>query len=193
MNKQFALFFLIAFSRIVVGQQEENFRIYTWEEVQNAHPDTIFGISFEKLKLESIPLELERFKQVKILDFQKNKLKEIPDFIVDFTQLEKLNLEKNAFNHFPLQICRMKNLTHLILSRNYFETVPECIGSLTSLVYMDFYDTPIRQLPQSLENLKNLKEVDFSGIKFSPKFQASWTARLPNVKLIFDAPCDCMD
>lgn len=193
MSKLFVLFFLIAFSRIAVAQEDIGFRVYHWEEVQQAHPDTIFGISFEKLKLEMIPAELARFTNLKMLDFQKNKLKEIPEFITEFKQLERLNLEKNDLEYFPLQICRIKNLTHLILSRNYFETVPECIGELTSLVCMDFYDTPIRILPQSLEYLKNLKEIDFSGIKFSPSFQKSWIARLPNVKLIFDAPCDCME
>lgn len=192
MKKLFALFFLISLRLTVLGQ-DENITIYTWLEVQSANPDTIFGISFEKLKLESIPPELARFKNLRILDLQKNKLKEIPDFISDFTQLEKLNLEKNLLEYFPIQVCRIKSITHLALSRNYFETVPECIGELTSLVYLDFYDTPIRTLPQSLEYLKNLKEVDFSGIKFSPGFQKSWTARLPNVKLIFDAPCDCME
>jgi Leucine-rich repeat (LRR) protein len=193
MSRIFALFFLTAVSLAVCGQENFDFRVYNWEEVQSANPDTIFGISFEKLKLESVPPELARFKQLKSLDFQKNKLKEIPDFISEFPYLEKLNLEKNLMEYFPIQICRMKSLTHLILSRNYFESVPECIGMVTSLVYMDFYDTPIRHLPQSIENLKNLKEIDFSGIKFSPTFQKSWIARLPNVKVIFDAPCDCME
>ncbi|MEJ6583798.1 MAG: leucine-rich repeat domain-containing protein [Crocinitomicaceae bacterium] len=193
MSRIFALFFLTAVSLAACGQENFDFRVYNWEEVQSANPDTIFGISFEKLKLESVPPELARFKQLKSLDFQKNKLKEIPEFISAFPYLEKLNLEKNLLEYFPIQICRMKSLTHLVLSRNYFESVPECIGMVTTLVYMDFYDTPIRHLPQSVENLKNLKEIDFSGIKFSPTFQKSWIARLPNVKVIFDAPCDCME
>ena len=191
MKKLFALFFLIALKLAVFGQDE--IHLYDWLDIQSADPDTIYGISFEKLKLERVPPELVRFKNVKTLDFQKNKLTEIPDFIADFKHLEQLNLEKNQLEYFPIQICRMLNLTHLYLSSNYFEAVPECICGLTSMIYMDFYDTPIRTLPQSLENLKNLKEIDFSGIKFSPSFQKSWTARLPNVKLIFDAPCDCME
>ena len=188
----FALFFVIVL-RLTVSGQEESIHVYDWLEVQSANPDTIYGISFEKLKLEFVPTELARFKNVKILDFQKNKITEIPDFISDFTQLEKLNLEKNLLEYFPIQVCRMKSITHLILSRNYFESVPECISELTSLEYMDLYDTPIRTLPQSLVYLKNLKEIDFSGIKFSPSFQKSWTSRLPDVKLVFDAPCDCME
>jgi len=193
MRKLFVLFFLTAFSQTIVGQEFEDFHVYMWEEVQDANPDTIYGISFEKLKLEIVPSELARFTKLKVLDLQKNKLKEIPDFISDFKDLKKLNLEKNLLEYFPIQACKMKNLTHLILSRNHFENVPECVGSLTTLIYMDFYDTPIRTLPQSLENLKNLKEIDFSGIKFSPSFQKSWTERLSNVNLIFDAPCDCME
>lgn len=192
MSKLFALFFLITCKSTLLGQVEQSYRVYSWEEVKNAAPDTVFGISFEKLKLEVVPVELARFTNLKTLDLQKNKLTEVPKFIVEFKQLEKLNLEKNNLEYFPIQICQLKKITHLLMAKNYFEVVPECVGAMTSLEYIDFYDTPIRALPQEFENLKKLREIDFSGIKFSPNFQENWIARMPHTKFIFDAPCDCM-
>lgn len=193
MKQLFGLIFLLLFSLNVSSQDENDVVIYDWEIAKNASPDTIFGISFEKMKIETLPHELSKFINLEVLDLQKNKLKELPEFIKDFKELRELNAEKNQLEYFPIQICSLMKLTHLKLGRNYFENLPDCIGNISTLEYMDFYDTPIRKLPQSLELLKNLKEIDFSGIKFSPKFQESWIARLPNVKVIFDAPCDCMD
>lgn len=193
MKQLFGLIFLLLYSCNVFSQSENYVVIYEWEIAKNASVDTIFGISFEKLKIEKVPDELSKFVNLQVLELQKNKLTELPDFIKDFKNLKKIDAEKNQFDYFPIQICSLRKLTHLKLGRNYFEQIPSCIGDIPTLEYADFYDTPIRELPQSLESLKNLVEIDLSGIKFSPKFQESWMARLPNVKVIFDAPCDCMD
>jgi len=193
MKQQFGLIFLLLYSFNVFSQNEKDVVVYDWEIAKSASIDTVFGISFEKMKLEVLPNELSKFIHLQVLDLQKNKLTELPDFIKEFKDLRKINAEKNELAYFPIQICSFRKLTHLKLGRNYFENLPNCIGDISTLEYIDFYDTPIRELPQSLETLKNLKEIDLSGIKFSPKFQKSWIARLPNVKVIFDAPCDCMD
>lgn len=193
MKQIFGLIFLLYCSNDAFSQNESGVVIYDWEVAKNASVDTIFGISFEKYKLESLPDELSNFIHLQVLDIKKNKLKELPDYIKKFEDLRELDAEKNLLEFFPIQICSLKKLSHLKLARNYFENLPDCIGNVSTLEYMDFYDTPIRELPQSLELLKNLKEIDFTGIKFSPSFQKSWTDRLPNVKLVFDAPCDCLE
>lgn len=193
MKQIFVLIFLLSYSYNTFSQNESGVVVYDWEVAKNASVDTIFGISFEKYKLESLPDELRNFIHLKVLDIKKNKLKELPDYIKTFEDLREIDAEKNLLEYFPIQICSLTKLTHLRLGRNYFENVPDCIGNVSTLEYMDFYDTPIHQLPQSLELLKNLKEIDFTGIKFSPSFQKSWTARLPNVKIVFDAPCDCLE
>lgn len=193
MKQIFGLIFLLSCSYNTFSQNESGVVVYDWEVAKNASVDTVFGISFEKYKLEYLPDELRNFIHLQVLDLQKNKLKELPDYIKTFEELKEINAEKNLLEYFPVQICSLTKLTHLRLGRNYFENLPDCIGNVSTLEYMDFYDTPIRELPQSLDRLKNLKEIDFTGIKFSPSFQKSWTARLPNVKVIFDAPCDCLE
>lgn len=191
-SKRFALIFLLTSSAFAFGQ-ESPVVIYEWEEVQQASPDTIFGLSLSKLKLTELPEEVKKYKYLKELHLQKNKLDRLPDFITDFEYLEVLNLEKNELEIFPLQICRMNALKRLSIGKNYFEQIPECIGNVQTLEYIDLIDTPINKLPESLVTLKNLQEIDFTGIRFSPNFQESWTKLLPNVKLVFDAPCDCMN
>lgn len=167
--------------------------VYDWEVAKNANPDTIFGISFAKLKLDQLPTELATFKKLRKLNLEKNKLTEIPDFIADFKELEELNAGKNKLETFPIQICRMNSVKRLILNRNNFEIIPDCIQYSSELRYLDLYDCPLKGLPNTLTELKYLEEIDLSGIRFSPTFQESWLKKLPNTKLIFDPPCDCMD
>jgi len=192
MKKTFVIISLLSFSPVLFAQETDDVKVYSWEAVLSANPDTIYGISFGKQKLTELPQELARFTELRILDVENNRLTKLPDFIGDFQQLKELNASHNRLELFPLQVCRMQGLERLILNRNLFENLPDCIEYAKELKYIDLYDTPIRNLPESLTRMKNLEKIDFSGIRFSPKFQETWIGLLPNVELIFDAPCDCM-
>ncbi len=102
-------------------------------------------------------------------------------------------MEKNKLEHYPIQLCKTASIKYLRLGANLFENVPECIEYTSELVYLDLYDTPIHKIPNSLLNLKNLKVVDLSGIQFSPAFQTSWIENSANIKVVFDALCDCFE
>ena len=191
---RFELILLLLFSVSCWSQSDSlSVKMYSWEDVQGANPDTIFGISLTKMKLEELPIELKQFVHLRKLDISKNKLIELPDFIKDFKSLKVLNAGRNKLEYFPIQLCSMKSVERLILNRNAFTNLPMCISNISELRYLDLYDTPIKKLPLSLEQMKNLEEIDFTGIRFSPTFQEGWINRLPNVKLIFDAPCDCLE
>jgi hypothetical protein len=194
MKARFVIILLLSFNPNLWAQFENNIGlIYDWEEAKSAHPDTVFAISFAKLRLKELPVELSRFKNLRILNIEKNRLVSLPDFIADFNQLEELNVGRNKLETFPIQVCRMSTIKILILNRNNFESIPACISVLKELNYLDLYDCPIRKIPDSIESLKELKEIDLSGIRFSENFQEYWKKKLPNVKLDFDAPCDCME
>ena len=194
MKARFVIIFLLSFNPNVWAQFENKIGlIYDWEAVKSAHPDTVFAISFAKLKLKELPVELSRFKKLRILNIEKNRLVALPEFISDFNQLEELNVGRNKLETFPMQLCRMSSIKILIMNRNNFESIPACISVLKELKYLDLYDCPIRKIPDSLESLEELKKIDLSGIRFSEGFQEYWKKKLPNVKWEFDAPCDCMD
>ena len=194
MKKIFALIFLLSttlsFSQDYVV---ENVVVYDWEIAKSANPDTIYGISFRKLKLEEVPQELEKFKQLKVLNLSKNRIVNLPEFIGELQFLEDLDLTKNKLEYYPLTLCKNSSLRFLRLGQNVFENLPACIESLQKLEYLDLIDTPISDLPESIARLKHLQEVDLTGIRFSPSFQETWIAKMSNVKMIFDAPCDCFE
>lgn len=193
MKKTFALILLLTANLALNVHGQSELKVYEWEVAKTADPDTIYGISFAKMKLLEVPEELAQFTALRVLDLQHNKLTHLPDFLGDFKNLKELNASRNRLELFPLQVCRMVSLERLILNSNAFDNLPECIEFARELRYVDLYDTPIRDLPESLTHLKHLEKMDFSGIRFSPSFQKKWISLLPNVKLIFDAPCDCME
>jgi hypothetical protein len=63
---------------------------------------------------------------------------------------------------------------------------------MESLEYLDLYDSPVKNIPKSLTELPSLKEIDFTGIRYNEAFQSKWQKLLPEVKLVFDPPCNCM-
>lgn len=171
----------------------QDVKVYEWEEVLSANPDTIYAISFEKNKLTEVPSDLARFINIKQLDFSKNRLTELPTFFIDFDSLEVLNLEKNKLSRFPIEICQLTTLKQLLIGSNDIASLPDCFEYAVNLEFLDLYDNPLSGLPQSMMRMKKLQKIDFTGIRFNKVFQKQWTEQLPNTELVFDSPCDCMN
>ena len=191
MKKLFVLCWII-WSVNATATPPDSLRTYTWAEALHTNPDSVFSLSLEKMKLETLPAELMRFKQLRKLNLSKNRLTELPDNIGELTQLEELDLGKNNFDLFPLELCQLTQLRRLLLNRNNFSMIPDCIRYLTQLNYLDLWDTPIQTFPEAFTDMHALKNLDVRGLRFSPSFQEKWLARLPWMKIEFEEPCDCM-
>ena len=172
---------------------QTNFKTYSWEEAKGLNPDSIFSISFEKERIDSLPTELMKFVHLKNLNLGKNKLHHLPDSFDVFSQLEILNMEKNNLEEFPLVICRLPALKELIMNRNNFAVIPFSIGKLSQLEFLDIWATPVATFPDVLLTMKNLKHIDARGVLHGPKFQKSWAEKLSWIKIDFDAPCNCFE
>jgi hypothetical protein len=189
MKKIFALTFLLVFVNGINAQ--DTIKMYTWEQAKKAFPDTIYGITFYKEKLQTLPVELMKYVHLKKLDLGKNKLISLPKEIIHFKNLEELDLGKNKLEVFPLEICQLVALKKLSLNRNSFTEMPDCIRYLSKLEQLDLWDVPLAAFPNALEELMELKLLDVRGIVFGPIFQKTWRERLPNTKIEFDPPCNC--
>lgn len=183
--------FLFSLNLTSFAQEQE---LYEWEELRQLvhNPDTIYRISFRKQKMDSLPQEIFRYKNLKELDLSKNHLTRLPLEFASFEKLEKLNLERNHLDLFPIVFCRMSILKNVNLGMNQIEVIPICIEGMAQLEKLYLYDNPISALPEEIILLKSLRYLDLGGIRFSPQFQETWIENLPQTKVDFDAPCDCM-
>lgn len=182
---------LLLLCSISIAQSQ--YKTYLWSEAKSLGSDTIYSISFEKEKIDSIPLELMNFKNLKKLDLSKQKLTKLPSTFTQLSQLEILDLGKNRLTLFPPEICKLTNLRKLVLNRNYFSNIPANISNLTRLEVLDIWATPVETFPEELALLKNLKLIDARGVLHGPKFQKTWKEKLSWVKIEFDAPCNCFE
>ena len=191
MKKRFALYCLL-FNAFFAFNQEQSLRVYAWEQVKDANPDTVFAITFSKLKLEHLPDELAKFTKLEYLDVSKNRLTELPTFVGDFAQLKVLDFSKNEFAIFPVEICKLTHLQQLIANRNTFDQLPNCIQYCSELVSIDLWETPVSTFPESMTQMTHIKTIDLQGIKYSPTFQKDLKAKFPWIEFKLDPPCDCM-
>lgn len=172
---------------------QTTFKTYTWDEAKLLPIDSVFSITFEKEKLDSIPIELIKFIQLKRLDLSKNNITQLPPSFIQLNKLEVLDLGKNKLATFPIEICQLNNLKQLKLNRNFFEYIPDCICNLTKLEYLDLWSTPLSEFPEAFTLLKSLKVLDCRGVSHGPKFQKKWIDKLSWVKIEFDQACDCVE
>jgi Leucine-rich repeat (LRR) protein len=172
---------------------QDSLRIYRWETVQKANPDTIFAIDASKLKWEEVPEKLYSFKNIRYLNISKNKLKELPLEMGVFKSLKTLDATKNDLENAPIVICQMPKLQKLHLARNSISSLPACIGYLTDLKILDIWDNPINSLPEEVLKLQKLQAVDMRAIMLGPEFQKRWQEGMPQVKWYFDPPCHCVE
>jgi hypothetical protein len=193
MMKKFAVIIISLFLSNFITAQSHTYKVYNWSEVLNADPDTIYGISFSKNKLDSIPYEIIRYKNLKHLNLEKNKLTTIPDFISKFEELNVLILGKNKLQFFPNQVLSLSNLTELQLSRNEIDSIPDGINQLIHLERLDLWSCPITYFSNSLYLLKELKTFDIRGVTYGPTFIKELTESLNWTKIEYDTPCSCVE
>ena len=173
--------------------QKFDFKIYRWEEVQNANPDTIYGLTFAKEKRTELPTELSKFVNLRYLNLNKNKIQSLPEYFDTLKRLEVFEAEKNDFIYFPFVLTRLTQLQIINLHQNDISTIPEGIQYCLLLEKLDLSDNAIGSIPEVIFGLENLKVVDLSGVRFGPRYQKQLINRRPDIKWILDPPCDCME
>lgn len=184
---------LLLFSSLFSYSAIDSLKVYSWSEALKSPIDSVYAIDASKLNWKEIPQELYKFKHLHSLNLSKNKLAYIPDSIGVFSQLKTLDLTKNKLLEFPIALCQLTRLKKLVLARNGITSIPACIGFFKQLKVLDLWDNPLKGLPDELQQLSNLKFVDLRGILFNAAFQEKWTLAMPNVKWMFDAPCNCLN
>lgn len=195
MRTLFAIWCCIAITNFSLAQRQELDQLdyIPWEIAQHLPKDSVFAITFEKLRLTEIPAELWNFTELVGLNLGKNKLTEIPSEIKQLNKLNYLYLNKNKLTIFPQVVFHLFELEVLDVSRNDLLALPHGISSLRKLVYLDLWDTNIPGLPDDLMELKQLTYLDMRGMTYAPTFIERWEKRLPNTQVKFDPPCNCME
>ena len=131
-----------------------------------ASPDSVYRLDLSKSKLDVIPEEILKFKNLEELYLSKNKLTSLPsDFY--FENLKIIDLSKNKFTEFPKALCKNTSLEQILMGKNKMESLPECIGDLKELRILDIWFNLITELPDAMTELRKLRSLDMRGMNSS--------------------------
>lgn len=140
----------------------------------------------------SMEAALKQPEKVKHLILKREKLKDFPKEILSFSNLEELNLTGNRLSSLPKEITQLKNLKVLNLSRNSFVEFPKVLTEMVWLKKLDLWDNDIENVAPGVEQMKALVEMELRGVQLPQQRIDSIRALLPNSKVHFSDPCDCI-
>jgi len=135
---------------------------------KNQFPDP----SKNKGALRIIPPEIQRLKNLEVLDLSDNAINSIPDELLLLPRLKNLNLSSNHFysQEDIKKICKIKTIEELALGGNFLKTLPAELINLPVLKSLDLgFTTTIGyprgelfdSLPSVILRLKNLEALYF--------------------------------
>ncbi|KAF5428813.1 Leucine-rich repeat (LRR) protein [Candidatus Methanophagaceae archaeon] len=120
-------------------------------------------LDLSRNQLTSLPVEIEKLKNLTELNLSYNQLNKLPAEIGKLKNLTTLNLSHNQLTTLPAEIGKLKNLAKLDLSWNQLTTLPAEIGKLTNLTKLDLSWNQLETLPAEIVELKNLTTLNLSG------------------------------
>ncbi len=155
-------------------------------------PEQVYRLDLSRRRLDSVPMEIFRFVNLRELNLSRNKLEFLPIEISTLVKLERLDLANNKLKTLPNEISSLKELRYLGLNRNVIDSLPPGIGGLISLEVFELWDNELGNVPDEIAELKNLKVLELRGILFSEEQQARIDEIVvPSAKIHMSPSCHC--
>lgn len=124
----------------------------TWIE-ENPWCLSVTELQLNKRELVYLPPEIEKFKELKVLDLKENRFQIFPTEVLHLPNLKRINLEGNQIEALPGEV---ENLTHLVfldLSSNRIKDLPEGFKGLPELRMLFLSDNLFEEFPPILVDL----------------------------------------
>jgi len=125
---------------------------YTIEDLNSE----VTALDFNEKELDSIPSEVFKNTQLKLLFLSGNSIKYLSPQIGELTNLISLEMSGNELTSIPSEFGKLTNLITLDLGGNELTSIPPEIGELTNLTSLNLYNNNLTHLPSQIGELKNL-------------------------------------
>uniref|UniRef100_A0A803YKR1 Disease resistance R13L4/SHOC-2-like LRR domain-containing protein n=1 Tax=Meleagris gallopavo TaxID=9103 RepID=A0A803YKR1_MELGA len=112
-----------------------------------------------RYRMELLPREISRLKNLTLLYMDSNNLKKIPAEIGTLRHLERLTLSNNHLSSLPPEMGALQRLHSLHLANNNLTHLPAALCQLSSLTFLDLSDNKIRTIPSSIRQLEKLETL----------------------------------
>ncbi|HVS91241.1 MAG TPA: leucine-rich repeat domain-containing protein [Mucilaginibacter sp.] len=138
---------------------------YSIEEA-NKKPDKVIFLNLSLGRLNEIPKDILRYKNLKSLSLDYNNIKEIPAWFASLNALQDLSLSKNQLTIFPAVLLKLKKLKTINLSSNNIYGF-EKLNANFSIEELYINLNNISQIPADLSCFTKLKILDMGNNKLT--------------------------
>lgn len=107
--------------------------------------------------IKTIPKEIENCKKLKSIIANSSRLTELPSSLGNLKNLRTLKAEYCNLQYIPKEIGNIESLWELSLGHNNIKTLPHELGKLKNLTVLDISDNPIKEFPSCIVQMENLK------------------------------------
>ena len=162
------------------------------KQAYTVDPDSVLRLTIKWKEIDSLGVELSKFKNLKELHLNRLRLKHIPLEIFDLTGLMMLDISKNYLVSIPPEIGKLVNLTYLNISQNYLIEIPPTVKYLKKLEYLDMWSNSVITFPYEISELKDhLRVIDMRVIYMNDRRKEDLQKLLPKTTFLFSESCNC--
>jgi small GTP-binding protein len=133
------------------------------KRIEEADPSITLELDLSKLNLTSLPKDVNKLKNLQILNLGQNNLSSLPVEICDLKKLTILDLGENKFQKFPEEVLEFRTLGELYLGTNLINSISDKLNYLNKLEIIDLSNNNIIELSQSLMLVTTLKKLHIFG------------------------------
>jgi Leucine-rich repeat (LRR) protein len=122
------------------------------QALEHTTPSQVTTLSLANQNLSSLPVEIGKFTNLKVLDLENNNLYELPEEIGLLKNLTTLDLSNNHLAMLPFSMRNLTSLMKFSFSRNNIEILPDIFEKMTNLRGIYAKRNKLNALPESLKH-----------------------------------------
>jgi Protein tyrosine and serine/threonine kinase/Leucine rich repeat len=150
--------------------------------------DSLEILNLSDNHLHSLPADLGRLHQLKIIFLSNNDFEEVPEVLADCPNLSMVGFKSNKIRVLGENILPL-NVRWLILTDNKLERLPNSIGRLTKLQKLMLAGNQLRSLPDEMAACQNLELIRLAANRLESL--PSWLFTLPRLSWLAYAGNPC--
>jgi Leucine-rich repeat (LRR) protein len=126
------------------------------------NPDSVYKLNLRRKRIDSIPPEIGKLKNLEVLIISGSTVKFLPDEIGECKNLKSIIAHSSRLEEIPATLGNLKKLRVLKLGHCNLKSIPKEIGNIESLWHLSIGGNNIKYVPKELSKLKNLTWLDLS-------------------------------
>jgi Protein tyrosine and serine/threonine kinase/Leucine rich repeat len=140
--------------------------------------DSLAILNLSDNNLRSLPADLGRLHQLKIIFLSNNDFEEVPEVLADCPNLSMVGFKSNKIRVLAENILPV-GVRWLILTDNQLERLPNSIGQLQSLQKLMLAGNQLRSLPDEMAACQNLELIRLAANRLESL--PTWLFTLPRL------------